>query len=478
MAGSSPRKRITDLLTSVGIEFGARLRGLALIPLLVGEVGVAGYGAYAQVISVSIITAQVATLGSEFTLVRHGSDDQTRTRYFYAAFVIALFLGSVIGSILALTASTVSRIFLQTQAYSTAFLVGGSLILIQAVARVQRNYYRSMNRIKMFNVVRGGMAYLSLAGVSLAVFLFEASVAEVVAIVAVSQLLGLLVVQVSISRTIGVNTPSIESIRDGVGYGGEVLVSNVASISLTRADRLLIGIFLGAAPLGIYNSLYRLVSGIKILMRPLRDMAFPEFTALYENDEEGKMQSFVVQGLHLLSVGMLPFVAGGFLVGNKLFSIIMVEPAEVSNLLIAILAAGILFLAVEDFIGQVYYATDRSRMMIRSTWAAALLNLGLNIILIPQFGIFAAGVTTFLSYGLLSAYLVGNLSRVVSLTLPLREVGLAILSCILMAVSVVWIPTQNIVLQVGFGAFIYFVLISLSGAFRLSHLYDPDIYLN
>lgn len=478
MAGSSPRKRITDLLASVSIELGTRLRGLALIPLLIGEVGVAGYGAYAQVISLSIMTAQVATAGSEYSLVRHGSDDSSRSKYYYTAILITIFLGGTIGGIFAITASTVSKVLLQTHVYDSVFLVGGGLILIRGIARVQRNYYRSMNRIKTFNVVRGGMAYLSLAGVSLVIFFSKASVVEVVLITAVSEIFGLLMVQIFISRVAELTTPNIKSIRCSTGYGVEVLISNIASISLTRADRLLVGAFLGAASVGIYDSLYRLISGIRIIMRPLRDLSFPEFADLHDNGELEKIEAFVAQGIHLLSVSMLPIVAGGYLVGDELFSIIITDSPGVNNSLVGIIAAGIFLLAIGDFVGQVYYATDRTRTMIHSTWAVAILNLGLNLIFIPKFGIFAAGITTFVSYGLLMTWLIIKLRRYISLTLPLREVGLTLLSCIVMIVCVMYTPWQSLLFRIGTGTIVYCALIFLSGAFRTAHLFEPEIYIH
>jgi O-antigen/teichoic acid export membrane protein len=211
VAGSSPRKRITDFLASIGIEFGTRLRGLALIPLLTAEIGVAGYGAYAQLISVSIISAQVATLGTEFTLVRRANNQTSRAQYYYFALIITLLSGGLISAGISLGASPISNLLLQSDAYAHAFLVGGGLVGIRAVARVQRNYYRSMNRIKSFNAVRGGMAYLSLAGVAVAVFLTTATLIDVVVITIGSELLGLLFVQAAISSKTQPTVPSIDA---------------------------------------------------------------------------------------------------------------------------------------------------------------------------------------------------------------------------------------------------------------------------
>ncbi len=102
------------------------------------------------------------------------------------------------------------------------------------------------------------------------------------------------------------------SIRQFLGFGWRLAASQVVNYVGNNMDNLLLGLRIGAAPLGIYNRSYQLVmQPLGQIRGPLNTVAIPVLSRL--QSEDGRYQSFLARGQMAIGytiVAGLAFVAG------------------------------------------------------------------------------------------------------------------------------------------------------------------------
>ena len=169
---------------------------------------------------------------------------------------------------------------------------------------------------------------------------------------------------------------------------------------LSYFDRILINGYLGPSSAGLYSFAYN-ISSLQIMIFTALTYAWdPEFYVLMKNKNYVKHDSDVTKLSRLIAIGSCVLVLFADQIGKLLGS----PKYHEGLVLIPIIVLGQYFLSVNYFYkNQISYA--------KKNWIASvvilittLVNIGLNLILIPEFGMIAAAFTTLISY-VLQAFL-------------------------------------------------------------------------
>ena len=98
------------------------------------------------------------------------------------------------------------------------------------------------------------------------------------------------------------------------------------------------------------------------------------------------------------------FVGGGILaVGAQIFAkILFADSYYIAWIFIPVLSMATVFTALDTFLGSVYFTVKRTSMSLYTALVGAVLNVGLNLIMIPEWGLgwgsMGASIATFASY--------------------------------------------------------------------------------
>lgn len=174
------------------------------------------------------------------------------------------------------------------------------------------------------------------------------------------------------------------------------LVPNVISWwILNSADRTIILKFINVGANGIYSAANKF-SGIYTTIYNIFNLSWVESVALHlhENgsDEDfTKLQSTVIKFFSCAFLGLtaiMPFV----------FKILVNEKFGAAYYQIPILLAGAFFSAMTGVLGAYYVAEKMTSVIARMTIMAAILNIGVNLIFVQKFGLYAASISTLVAY--------------------------------------------------------------------------------
>lgn len=173
----------------------------------------------------------------------------------------------------------------------------------------------------------------------------------------------------------------------------------VSLIILGQSDRLMIKRFCGFADAGIYGFGYQLASVMSVLINAINGSRVPW---TYEC-----LRDKVYDGLRKVSVYLTVLI--GFIVlavsllSPEIVRIVTLTPAKfeayrISIYVIPVVALGLFFTFVYDLFCSIEFYYGRTKYIMVASCIGAALNVALNAVFIPIFGLIAAAYTTLFCY--------------------------------------------------------------------------------
>lgn len=230
--------------------------------------------------------------------------------------------------------------------------------------------------------------------------LWSAKMAWVVPIAAFAgAVVGLLISYYYVWRRFGLAWPSasVRDFREIVPPSLLLGFASLMSMTYDKIDAIILGYFRPMEEVGVYTATYRLMWMVMSFLPILSTVFFPLIAkAVGKDPKVGKQESELY--LKFLFLAALPLIAGGILLAEPLATFVIGKEYAGSGLLFSLLLPNVLLggLAIY-YAGMRLVALNRNREYVIAVSAGALLNVGLNLIVIPVWGSIGAALTTCLS---------------------------------------------------------------------------------
>jgi PST family polysaccharide transporter len=202
-------------------------------------------------------------------------------------------------------------------------------------------------------------------------------------------------------------------IRSISGFGLNLSAFNIVNYFARNADNMLVGKYLGAAPLGFYGLAYNfMLFPLQAVGVTLGRVLFPAFAAM-QGDHERLRQAYL-RSSAAIAFFTFPLMAGATILAPEVIALFLGPRWEPAVPVLRILAPVGILQSLTTITGQIYMATGSTRAMFRwGTLFSAVLVVGFVAGL--PWGI--VGVAAI--YAVLSALLM-----IPSLAIPFRLIGL------------------------------------------------------
>jgi O-antigen/teichoic acid export membrane protein len=261
--------------------------------------------------------------------------------------------------------------------------------------------------------------------------------------------------------------------RDLLSYSLPMTVTDMAGFIYRNADIFLILWLLDSEAVAIYGVAYAAVKFMEMFSSAFNFLSTPVASEL---DDEGERADFfgvftpVVRWLTIASICML-VPLGVF--AEEFLTVIYGVKYGPGGAALVVLAIGFAIRNVLAIHGPILEGLGRSRLLMNNSLSTAVLNLGLNLVLIPRYGILGAAMATAASYfirELLSAievwYIIGEVP------VDWSAIGPAAVGSMLVGAFAVWVgplvPGTFLWLVVASGAFSVVYLLVVLTLFGLS----------
>lgn len=186
--------------------------------------------------------------------------------------------------------------------------------------------------------------------------------------------------------------------RSMLRYSLPLVGMELSSVLLNMGDRILIERMLGAAQLGIYSAPYNLSDYIgAVLVMAFTGAVTPMVLRLWADEGATATREFLQRVLHLYLLFAIPMVAGVSAVAEPLLTLVASEKYRAGASIIPWVIGGIALQGLFPVASAGLQIEKRSPAILLSILSALVLNVALNILLIPRWGLDGAAIATLLS---------------------------------------------------------------------------------
>lgn len=226
-------------------------------------------------------------------------------------------------------------------------------------------------------------------------------------------------------------TPDLESVTPDFSRSRLLSTSMplllVASMQLVMnwTDTVMLGIWTASDDVGIYNAAMKTAMLMTFALMAVNSIAAPKFSEMYAAGEIAELGDLARDLAKLLSAGILPLALVFLLLPTTVLTIFGPEFA-VGGTALVILTVGQFVNVATGSVGYLLMMTGNEKDMRNITAGVAVLNVVLNLVLVPRFGIEGAAVATGTSLALtnlVAAYVVYRRLSIVTLPLVPRGYG-------------------------------------------------------
>lgn len=232
------------------------------------------------------------------------------------------------------------------------------------------------------------------------------------------------------------------------------------------ADTIMISYFLTETDVGIYRVALQLTSIATFATIALHTTLFPKISYWGKQDDLASVEKALARAFTYSLLLAVPVVAGGWILGERLlyffYGASFSTGAGVLSILLLVQVAHV-FMFLQT---MCLNALDRPRDSFRVTAIAVAANIGLNILLIPAYGIIGASFATLATMVLNAALAHRALSRSIPVRIEPRPVASILLAALAMSAVIIaylyFIPLSNVILvliAVALGGLVYFLLL-------------------
>lgn len=188
---------------------------------------------------------------------------------------------------------------------------------------------------------------------------------------------------------------NIRYVKYGLNIGVPIVFHSLSHSLLTQSDRVMMQkMDVGNSTIGIYSLYYSFVSVLGTLLTALNNSWCPFYYDDLQNESWNKLNNKIKNYTEFFSV-----LAIGFLLVAKEISCILADSSYWAGAnIIPILVVSIYFIFMYQFFVNYELFYKKTKIIAMGTCMAAIVNIILNYILIPYYGMYGAAFATTMSY--------------------------------------------------------------------------------
>lgn len=465
-------KKFTDAVLWVGLaQLIIYVISFFTFPVISKTFGPALYGLWAQIIVTVGLLTPIITFHLGTAMVRYLSNEKSSnllSQSFSNMFYLIL-MGSLILIIISFVfRHDMAQFIFANQELSIYILLTFIWASSSAFLLYLISFLRAQGRIKelsLINIICYFAKFIPLIclaylGFSLSFIIISQIFIEIIFVCYLT---------LNIVKEIGYKTPNCSNLKKYLKFSIPQIPTGALLWILDASDRYFITNILNLTQTGIYSASYTLGTTISAFYIPISFVVFPVISKFWENGNIEDVKMYLEYSTKLFLTLAIPSAVGLFIISKPL--LILLSSADFvsgGGILTLLIAVGTIFLGLYQINLYVICLVEKTHTMPLIVLLGAIINIILNLVLIPQMGITGAAISTICAYAVLS---------IIVLVWAKKEIGYSIngvfLSKIIISAVVMYLVLQmfpvntilDIFLMVILGLFVYSVCIVLIRAF-------------
>jgi len=400
----------SELLKGSGISFILRFGGLAvgyLLTLVIANLfGAKGLGDYVLAVTILRLFTLLAKLGLDTTSIRFIASFASQNKWssifrFRKQVVIILSFSTVIASLfMYFLAEPIADLINTNYKY---IKLNAFLVLPLSFFMLHYESLRGLKRIAEFSFFYV-MSQALFTVVSLLIIYQFTTTSDVpiyayfVSVIIVS-ILSFLSFKYSVKKlSDGQESADLEirSYENLLKISIPLMFAQSVQFIMAWTDKLMLGSMSTSEEVGIYHTAFKLSMFAAVALMSINSIASPKFAEMYAKNDMKGLRKIVRQSTKMIFWTSVPLVIIFFMFPEFLLGLFGEEFKVGVNAFI-LLSCGKLFSSFSGSVGNILQMTGNQNILAKILLFAAILNIVLNLYLIPKYGIDGAALASVIS---------------------------------------------------------------------------------
>ena len=453
--------------------------GFASFPLLTRMLSVPEYGVLSLTLRVVLVLTVFSKCGFQYSVNRFyhetiADGSPAAYRRYYSTLVFVPVAIALTVAVLYLGFLLLAYPHIHDELMRSCFLLAPLLVLVRVLQSLLLAFLRNEGKSRLHSIFEVATKALTLAAL---ICLFLSPYHGAVSFLAASVASEAVIVLLQLRSLLKMNVLHIPSVdwtlaRISLAFGVPLIAYEFASVVLDSGDRFLVQHFLGDAQLGYYSAAYNIGSYFQdIVMSPMNLAFLPIYMRLWTHEGPEPTRKFISNALTWFLVAISFITCMTLLCSRNVIILLASRRYLEAHLLLPILIPSLMLYATHIFLNAGMIFTKRTGLMAKLVAVSAIANIGLNLFMIPRFGILGAAWATMIAYSLLILMMAWLNQRILPLSLDLPLLGCSLLAAGATYLAVGRIAPINVLLslaaRVSAGTVLFALLLALlSGRVR------------
>jgi len=404
-------KKFSEILTGSSWALGARVisTGLAMITSIIvaRSYGAGVMGTIAMLNSFLTLTTIFTVLGTNTSILRLIPEYLTKyspTSAFRVYRKTQYFVGgvSLITSVLLFFSSGfISETIFSKTHLKFYFALGALFIVFKSIMDLNTQAVRGLRLIKVFAFMQLLPALSKLIIlIPITIFFYNQDnpIYAMFASIAITALTGAWIMdRVFKQRSAPGDIQHTMSMKDILKISTPMLMTATMTFVIGQTGVILLGIFRPETEVGYYSIAVRLSTLTAFILHAIGSMAGPKFSELYHLGKMEELFYVARKSAKLIFWTTVPILAALILLGKQILLLLYGADFTVVYWAMVLLVMGQFVNSISGSTGLFMNMTGNQNMFRNFVLIAAVLNVGLNILLIPTYGFYGAAIAGMIS---------------------------------------------------------------------------------
>ena len=174
--------------------------------------------------------------------------------------------------------------------------------------------------------------------------------------------------------------------------------NKIATTVYVNSDITMLGFLSSTSEIGIYSTAVKIYTAVKMLVTAILNVALPRLTFNIRNNKVSEYNRLVILVIKALILLIPPCMIGIIQQSKNLILLVSSQAFLSAAPALVILSIALFFSAVAMFCSAtVLMPMNKEKIILKSTVVGAVINIVLNVIMLPKWGFVGAAITTLLS---------------------------------------------------------------------------------
>jgi O-antigen/teichoic acid export membrane protein len=363
--------------------------GVVVTVVFVRSLGDRAFGEWSSIIAVTQVFQYLAAQGFASSAVRFATVDREHEPEWLSA---ALLLRTALGFPAALLSTLTALLLIHGHEGTVAAVVLSALIIPNAptmlgvVFQTRVRNWVNISLLSAFSIAWGA------AVVAIAVTGRASLASYAIALAGVSLTINAVQVILALRQT-SLRRPSGEQLRRVSRIGFALGFGALLVLMYGRIDQVIVYRVAGASQAGYYAAAYRLLDQAQLVPIAITTTLLPIIVAAHRTDPQ-RLRRAVQASFDYLSIASLPALAIGIAAGRPTMTLLFGSSFAKAGDALAPLMGAFVVISFGYILGQLVVVLDLQRLQIFFALGALVLNVALNLALVPTYGFRAAAWVT------------------------------------------------------------------------------------